>query len=66
MNNTTMVVIVLVAALALLGIVAVIIVPMQQVAEGLRGCINAGSLKALNTALPASDGRCFLIPNGLG
>jgi hypothetical protein len=55
-KNTTFVVIALVAALALVGVVAVTIVtiPLQQQAEA-RGCESGGAGIAFN----ASRGRCF-------
>ncbi len=53
MDNTTMTVIAIVAALALLGVVAITVVgiPLLQQAEG-RGCSNG-------IAFNAAKGRCF-------
>jgi hypothetical protein len=53
MNDTTFVVIAIVAALALLGVVAITLatIPLQQQAEA-AGCNNG---RAFN----ASQGRCF-------
>jgi hypothetical protein len=51
MNDTTFVVIAIVAALALLVAITLVTIPLQQQAEA-RGCNNG---RAFN----ASQGRCF-------
>ena len=58
MDNTTFVVVAIVAALALVGVVAVTIVtiPLQQ-AEGLPGCEKGFPSSA--PAINSSKGRCL-------
>jgi hypothetical protein len=58
MNDTTFVVIAIVAALALLGVVAITIVtiPLQLQQAEAKGCDNQGFR---TPALNASQGRCF-------
>jgi hypothetical protein len=55
-NNTTLVVIAIVAALALLGVVMVLVANNLAIQEAEAGCERG---KAVNQSLQKSNGRCF-------
>jgi hypothetical protein len=56
MNNTTLAVIAVLAALALLGVVMVLVANNLAVQEAEAGCERG---KAVNKSLEKSNGRCF-------
>jgi hypothetical protein len=61
MNTTSLAVIAIVTAMALLGVVVVTVVIISQEAEAscVRGFIRSGNKSALFTALENSEGRCL-------
>jgi hypothetical protein len=56
MNNTTFAVIAIVSALALLGLVMVLVANNLAIQEAEAGCERG---KAVNKSLEKSNGRCF-------